>query len=163
MADFKQYLQERFKGVTRLAVLGAGSMLKADDAAGCVIVEKLKAAIQNENVLLCIGETAPENYSGKICAFMPSHLLLIDAADMGATPGEIAEINPDDVGGPTFCSHMLPLRIMVRYIVAHTGAEAVLLGLQYESIAFDGEMTKAMASTVEMLTKALTAFIDESL
>lgn len=160
MEALKAYLLDRFKGVTRLAVLGAGSMLKADDAAGCMVVENLKAAIKNENVLLCVGETAPENYSGKICAFNPSHLLLIDAADVGAAPGEIVEINPADVGGPTFCSHMLPLRVMVRYIEAHTGVDTVLLGLQYKSIAFDGEMTKPMAEAVDKLTRALTAFIE---
>ncbi len=163
MESLKQYLNERFKGATRLAILGAGSMLKADDAAGCVIVENLKAAVNSPNVLLCVGETAPENYSGKICSFKPTHVLLLDAADVGAAPGEIIEINPTDVGGPTFCSHMLPLRIMVSYIVDQTDADATLLGIQYQSIEFDGEMTQPMKAAVEALTNSLAQFIQENL
>jgi hydrogenase maturation protease len=161
MPSLLSYLQERFSGVFRLAILGAGSMLKADDAAGCLVVENLKAAIgSHPNVLLCIGETAPENYSGKICAFKPSHLLLLDAADVGAAPGEIVEINPEDVGGPTFCSHMLPLKIMVNYIVNETRADAVLLGMQYETIKFDGRMSQKMEKAVQTLSDALLELIE---
>ncbi len=163
MQSLKSYLEARFAGAKRLAILGAGSVLKADDAAGCVIVENLKAIVNNPNVLLCVGETAPENYSGKICAFQPTHVLLLDAADVGGVPGEVVEINPSDVGGPTFCSHMLPLRIMVSYIVDQTGADTALLGIQYQSIAFDAEMTAPVKAAVDALTGALAGFIGENL
>ncbi len=159
-------LEARLQKVTRLAVLGAGSVLRADDAAGIRVVENLQSAfssLQLSNLLLCIGETAPENYSGKIKAFAPSHLLLVDAANLGTKVGEIVEINPEDVGGPTFCSHMLPLRVMIDYIRSGTELDVVLLGIQSQSLAFDGEMTPEVAQAVEALSKGLCSIITERL
>jgi hydrogenase 3 maturation protease len=97
------FLKEHFGAAHRLAILGAGSVLKADDAAGVRVAEALQAALTPErcpNLLLCAGETAPENFSGKIKGFAPTHLLVLDAADLGRAPGAIVEIQPKDVGGP---------------------------------------------------------------
>jgi len=160
------FLKERLKKAQRLAVLGAGSTLRGDDAAGMCIVEELQAAFnaeQNPQILFCPGETAPENYSGKINQFCPTHLLVIDAADIGETPGSIVEIRPEDVGGPMYCSHMLPLRVMIRYLAQETGADVTLLGIQYKSIAFDTGMTDEMRAAVDELSGALKRVIRELL
>lgn len=152
-------LKERLKGVHKLAVLGAGSVLRADDAAGVRILENLLATLDPKKypeLLLCAGETAPENFSGKIRIFCPTHLLVIDAADVGQPPGAIVQINPQDVGGPTFCSHMLPLRVMIDYLTEETGAEITLLGIQYKSIKFDGEMTSEIQAAIDEVCCALS-------
>lgn len=149
-------LKQWLLGARRLAVLGAGSVLKADDGAGVLLVERLLERFQSgPRLLLCPGETAPENFSGKIKAFEPTHLLVVDAADLGEAPGTIMEINPQDVGGPTFCSHMLPLRVMIDYLAAETGAKVLLLGIQPESIEFDAPMTPAVKAAVEELCGVL--------
>ena len=162
MNDFSLYLSERLRGFSRLAVLGVGSVLRADDAAGMQIVQALSEIIppaSNPDVRFFAGETAPENFSGKIKQFMPSHLLIVDAADVGLTPGSVAEISPDDVGGPSFCSHMLPLKIMIDYLIAETGADVILLGLQYKSLAFDGPMTPEMNQAVDDVCHTLVQII----
>jgi len=151
-------LKNWLKGFQSLAVLGAGSVLKADDAAGVRVVEGLEAALgvkARPDVLLCAGETAPENFSGKIRRFSPTHLLVVDAADVGQAPGSIVEIDPKDVGGPTFCSHMLPLRVMIEYLEQETGAKVLLLGIQPRSIAFDGPMSAEVKAAVEAVCGAL--------
>ncbi len=156
------FLKERLGGAKRLAVLGAGSLLKADDGAGVIVTEQLMEACPPEHypdLLCCPGETAPENFSGKIISFKPDHLLVVDAADIGQEPGTIQEIDPQDVGGPTFCSHMLPLRVMIDFIVAHTNVPVTLLGIQPQSIDFDAPMTPVMEEAVEALCQGLTAVI----
>ncbi len=158
MNDIRTLLQSRLSGVRRLAVLGAGSVLKADDGAGVALVERLQEAFppaRYPGLLLCPGETAPENFTGKIKAFQPDHILVLDAADLGLAPGTVAEINHRDVGGPTFCSHMLPLRVMIDYLAVETGADITLLGLQPQSIAFDAPMTPVVEAAVAELTKTL--------
>jgi hydrogenase 3 maturation protease len=158
------FLKERLMDAQRLAVLGAGSTLRGDDAAGMRIVEALQAEFdlkQYPQLLLCPGETAPENYSGKIRQFQPTHFLVIDAADVNAPPGSIVEIRPEDVGGPTFCSHMLPLRVMIRYLSQETGTDVTLLGIQYKSIEFDTGMTDEVQAAVNELSCALRRFIRE--
>ena len=160
------FLRARLNGVKRLAVLGVGSTLRADDGAGMLIAQRLQEAYAGEksgNVQFYAGETAPENFSGKIKAFCPSHLLIIDAADLGQAPGTVAQIDPEDVGGPAFCSHMLPLKVMIRYLEEETGAFIILLGIQYKSLDFDAAVTKEVSETVDSLCAALKTVIDEFL
>ena len=157
-------LREWLGGARRLAVLGAGSTLRADDGAGVRVVEILRGIMAGKecpSLLLCPGETAPENYSGTIRRFGPSHVLAVDAADMGGEPGSVARIDPGDVGGPTFCSHMLPLRVMIDYLAAETGASVLLLGIQPESTAFDAPMTPKVEKAVEELCGCLAGLIGE--
>jgi hydrogenase 3 maturation protease len=166
LKDLYDFLTDRLRGVKKLAVLGAGSILRADDAAGVMAVENLMADCSIDkypNVRFYLGETAPENYSGNIRIFCPTHLLIIDAADLGQKPGDIVDINPETVGGPTFCSHMLPLKIMIDYLISETGAAVTLLGIQYKNIAFDTAMTPEIKEAVEEVCETLKKVIDELL
>lgn len=166
MKSLHEFLLERLRGVKKLAVLGAGSVLRADDAAGVMVVEKLMADCSIEehpNLRFYLGETAPENYSGNIRIFCPTHLLIIDAADLGQKPGDIVDINPEDVGGPTFCSHMLPLKVMIDYLISETGTAVILIGIQYKNIAFDTDMTIEIKKAVDEIYITLKLVIDELL
>jgi hydrogenase maturation protease HycI len=162
--DIGKFLKEWLDGAQRLAIVGVGSTLRGDDAAGMCVVERLAGEYPEESnprLLFCPGETAPENFSGKIRAFNPTHLLLIDAADIGLAPGEIVEIAPEKVGGPGFLSHMLPLKVLVTYLAGDTGTKALLLGIQYQSLEFDGPLTPEVASAVDNLCDALRCAIGE--
>jgi hydrogenase 3 maturation protease len=162
MENLYAFLSERIGGFTRLAVLGVGSVLRADDAAGMEIVRILEERLAPEQscVRLFGGETAPENFCGSIKRFAPTHLLIVDAADVGLFPGQFADICPQDVGGPTYCTHMLPLKIMVDYLVRETGAEVTLLGIQYRTLEFDGEMSPEVKAAVGTVCDALHRVID---
>jgi hydrogenase 3 maturation protease len=157
LKEIRDFLSDRLKGFTRLAVLGVGSVLRADDAAGMEVVRRMEE--QNQSlppaVRFFAGETAPENFSGSIKRFAPSHLLIVDAADVGLYPGEFADIDPADVGGPSFLSHMLPLKIMVDYLAAETGARVTLLGIQYRTLEFDGPMCAEVEAAVQKVCGAL--------
>jgi len=160
LAAYDDFLRKLLGGARRIAVLGVGSTLRADDAAGMALVERLQKEFPAwENVRFYAGETAPENFSGCIRAFRPSHILVVDAADLGLAPGCLAQIDHKDVGGPTFCSHMLPLRIMLDYLADETGARIVLLGIQHQSLVFDGEITPPVQGTVDDLCGSLARVI----
>lgn len=161
MNEIDLFLSDRLTGFHRLAILGVGSVLRSDDAAGMEVVRRLEERLcpMPRSVRLFAGETAPENFSGSIKRFAPSHLLILDAADVGLNPGEFADIQPADVGGPCFLTHMLPLKVMVDYLVAETGAEVTLLGIQYRTLAFDGPLSPEINQAVEALCGALTRTI----
>jgi len=164
LVSLYDFLLEKLQGVKRLSILGAGSFMRADDAAGVMITENLSSFYGDEkckNIQLCTGETAPENFSGKIKKFSPTHLLIIDAADLGLEPGSIAEINPCKIGGPSYCSHMLPLKIMIDYLEKETNASVTLIGIQFKNINFDQPMTAEIQETVDELCNVLKAIIDE--
>jgi hydrogenase 3 maturation protease len=159
--DVSRFLARRLRGYERLAVLGVGSVLRSDDAAGMEVVRRLGESLcpVPPNVGLFAGETAPENLSGSIKRFAPTHLLVVDAADVGLNPGDCTDILPTSVGGPTFLSHMLPLKLMTDYLVLETGAAVTLLGVQYKTLAFDGPLSPEIERAVEKICDALKGII----
>jgi hydrogenase 3 maturation protease len=162
MSELRDFLCERLAGTKRLAILGVGSLLRGDDAAGMLIVERLMEAFAPQdypNLMICGGGTAPENFSGNVRLFAPDHMLIVDAADAGCEPGSIVDIPRSEIGGPSFSSHMLPLKIMVDYLVNETGTNVTMLGLQYKDIAFGEDLSPEMHEAVDELTKALLAAI----
>lgn len=166
MENLYDFLAERLNGVKKLAVLGAGSVLRADDAAGVLVVKNLMNIFGRggcRNLGLYAGETAPENFSGKIRRFCPSHLLLIDAADAGRIPGSIMHMQPAEVGGISFCSHMLPLRIMSEFLEKETGTAVTLIGIQYKNIDFDAKVTQEVQEAVDEISEVLERTIRERL
>ena len=62
----------------RIAVMGVGSELRNDDAAGMRLIEKLRKSINRENVIFIVGGTAPENFTGVIKDFKPDELIIVD-------------------------------------------------------------------------------------
>ncbi len=86
-------LKNRLLGAAKIAVLGIGSRLKGDDAGGVIAAEDLRGALSKNfeklNVGIFIGGTAPENVTSEIKRFKPSHLIIVDAADMTGEPRDI--------------------------------------------------------------------------
>ena len=127
-----------------MAIVGIGAELRGDDAAGLRVIALLEDALSKRPPRIpCrtfIGGTAPENVTGAVRTFNPSHILFIDAADLGCEPGAFSEIDPEQTGGASFSTHTLPIGVIVQYLVATTEAEALLVGIQPRSLAYATEM-----------------------
>ena len=87
------YLEEHLRSCLtdseKIVILGAGSVLKGDDAAGMLVIEKLEHSLDNlPQVLLVAGSTAPENFTGVIKGFQPGHIFIVDAAHLEEEPGK---------------------------------------------------------------------------
>lgn len=126
-------------GGSKVAFLGAGSPLRADDSVGLYIVNELKSRLtahSGQELRFCLGESAPENFSGEIRDFGTTHLVIIDAADMGEVPGTMKMIAQDQIGGTSFSTHMLPLKMLTDYLVMTTGCQVFVVGVQPKSLVF---------------------------
>ena len=153
MSAVQTLLAEILAGARRVAILGCGSQLCGDDAAGVQIAERLSDL--GENVQVYCGGTAPENFTGEIKKFRPDALLVIDAADMGLPPGQAAMIPPEDIGGVSFSTHMLPLKIMLDYMRREIGCRISLLGIQGAELEFGADMTPEVSAAVDEIVSAL--------
>ena len=147
-----QELKNKLKGANRVVVLGVGSDLRGDDAAGVIIVEEIeKKKIPNYATLL--GGTAPENLTGEIKRLGPSHLVIIDAAEMNEAPGTIKLVRMDQIGGFSFSTHALPMKLMVDFILQDISCEVYFIAIQPKSLAFgaavSGEVRSAIKTVVE--------------
>lgn len=128
--DIKEYFKQNIKLGKKYAVLGIGSVLRSDDAAGMYFIEFCEKMIKQDDVLLIGGSTAPENFTGVIKDFSPEILFIIDAAHIGLLPGECKILDENDIGGMPFTTHMLPLSVIVKYLESEANCEVVFIGIQ---------------------------------
>lgn len=156
-ADLSSFLT----GATRVVVVGVGSELRGDDAVGIEIVRKLCGRIKSPNVLLLDGGVAPENCTSKISRFKPTHIILIDAADFGAKPGDVVVADPGAIGGRSVSTHTIPLSILAGYLKEQTGAEIVLLGIQPGQVGLGSKMCEAVKSSMDKILDILTEVLKQ--
>lgn len=152
MEGLKEYLEPLVKNSGRLVVLGAGSVLRADDAAGVLVAEGLIEELGGESfprLKIINGSTAPENFTGVIKKFQPDQVIIVDAADFHGMPGDIAVIDPQVIGGVSFSTHMLPLKIMMEYLRQEVGCNIFVLGIQPADFSFGGEISLEVKKAVQ--------------
>ncbi|ABK98229.1 hydrogenase 3 maturation endopeptidase HyCI [Pelobacter propionicus] len=149
--QMSETLKARLEGCRRVALLGIGSELRGDDAAGILVVREMGKLV-SEGPFRCLdvagfeGANAPENVTGYIRSYKPSHILVVDAAEIGAQVGFCREISISEISETNFSTHTLPLKVIADYLEQSTGADIVVLGIQPGPVGF------AMAPTLELVT-----------
>lgn len=152
MENLKKTLKSRLHNSKKIAVLGVGSELRGDDVAGVLAAEGLSGLA---GVGVFAGSTAPESMTGEIKRFKPTHLVIIDAADMGLAPGSVKSIAPADIGGISFCTHSLPMNILADYLIEETGCEVVFIGIQPKSVVFGSALSDEVKRAVASITAVI--------
>jgi len=155
MPDLSRLLEQYLKGAKRIALLAVGSELRADDAAGLLIAQKLLPFSKTKKLCpklkIFVGETAPENLTGEIRKFNPDHLVILDSADTGKKPGTVMSISPQEVGGISFSTHQLPLKLMIQYLQESLSCAVTIVGVQPGDLHFGAPMSKEVrASSLEV-------------
>lgn len=103
------------------------------------------------------GSSAPENCTGPIRTQAPSHLILIDAAHLGAQPGTISLLEREQITGISFCTHALPLNVIVDFIAASNPQlkDVLLLGIQPQEMGFDEPLTPVLEEVAHAVAATL--------
>ncbi len=142
----------------RVAIVGIGSTIRRDDAAGLRVVELLESRELKE-VLLLRTETVPESYTGVIRDFAPTRVILIDAAAFGGYPGDARTILPDRISNATVSTHSLPLNVFIGYVSKTICPNVVLIGIQ----GADNGMGEGLTPEVEEGAKRIATLLEELL
>jgi hydrogenase 3 maturation protease len=129
--DFNLRLKKRLTGARRIAIVGIGDELLPVDRLGMIIAREIEA-LQLSGVRVFFAGTMPESITGPIREFHPDHVLMIDAADMGASPGTVAIIQPGRIKASLFSTHALPLSAVMEFIGKDIGTRVTLVGIQPE-------------------------------
>jgi hydrogenase maturation protease HycI len=150
------FLETFHNKVERLSILGVGSDLRADDAAGVLVVRRLSKRLgeqYNGRLQLVDGGPAPENCTGEISAFRPSHLLLIDAADLQKAPGTREWLPLEALNGAAFSSHTLPLAFIINYILQVAPCTVSVIGIQPADMTAFSPVSPAVKQAVTKLVR----------
>ncbi|TEB11828.1 hydrogenase 3 maturation endopeptidase HyCI [Pelotomaculum propionicicum] len=139
-------LSKRLKG--RVFLVGIGNILRGDDAAGPLLIERLAGKVKAD---LLDASEVPESYIGRIAGRRPDTIMLVDAADMGADPGAIAIIEIENLREQSFSSHQMGLNLFMRCLQTVTGADVFLLGIQPRVTGFGAKFSPKVAETIHCL------------
>jgi len=123
-------------------VLGIGNTLKGDDGIGAYVAEKINEHLKKaesaggaEDTAAINCGTVVENYTSAIREYEPDLLILVDAADMGLSPGAYRSIPPEKIGVMCLSTHNIPLSLLMSY-VSEFCHKIVLLGIQPAGMNF---------------------------
>ncbi len=104
--DWRERLAASLEGLRRLAVLGIGNELYGDDGAGVALARLLaQSGIAPGMMQAFEAGPAPENFTGSLRKFMPSHVLMVDAANLGLEPGSTRSPGPASAPTPCPCTY----------------------------------------------------------
>ncbi len=148
MTDLLDKLRERLKG--KVLLVGLGNSMRGDDGSGPKIIEMLDGKVKAD--LLDVGEV-PESYTGRILAAQADTIVLIDAADFGAAPGDLAILEPEDFTGCSVSTHRMSLGLFSRYIKENSHADVFALGIQAAETGLGESMSPAVTRSVQNLAE----------
>jgi hydrogenase 3 maturation protease len=120
------------KDATVVVIIGMGNELRADDAVGLYVVRLLKPS-SNTRLEVFEGHMTPEVYIGPACASHPSHVLIVDAAELGKKPGAWQILSADNIDQGLFTTHTIPAVEVAAEIKRRCNAYVVFLGIQPKS------------------------------
>jgi hydrogenase 3 maturation protease len=158
MPNLEKFLKNRLKDADRVALLAIGSEFRGDDAAGLLVANNITKSIKrtNKRFKIFIGATAPENLTGDIKRFDPSHILLIDSVDFHDKPGSIVVLSPRDIGdGVSFSTHKMPARVLMQYFTKSFECDPVLIGIQPLTVDFGKNPSRVVVSAAREIAGAI--------
>ncbi len=107
-----------------------------------------------------MGETAPENLTGEIRRFAPSHLVIVDSVDFGREPGTVVAADPVEITGISFSTHRLPLFVLTDYIEREMPCRILIIGLQPMTLGLFHEVSAPVAAALDAFSETLIKAIE---
>jgi hydrogenase 3 maturation protease len=154
----EEYLRMRLMGVKRLLVLGVGNEFEGDDGVGIVLARRLKKRWRSSRRFRAIDAgLTPENSIAAIRRFDPSHVLLVDATDMGLPPGSVRIIEREMISGLTISTHSLSLSLIAEYLEKEMGTNVTVVGIQPLNVGSGQRISEPVAQSLNSLENVLSS------
>jgi hydrogenase 3 maturation protease len=155
----KKTLQSRLLKAERVAVLGIGSELLGDDGVGTWIASQIESfavkSKQGSRLKAFLGCTAPENVTGQIKRFKPTHIIIVDAGSFGENSGAIKLVSPEEIEGVSFSTHRLPLKFLSQYLIQSLGCTIIFFLIQPKSLDFGSPISPEVKRSARKLLSAI--------
>ena len=161
--DWQAPLGGLLRDSKKIVLLGAGSDLRADDAAGLMVCRAVQKKLpkKQDRMTVIMGETAPENFTGPIVRLKPDLVILVDAVEAGQPAGTIMLFDPENLDETNlFSSHKLPAKVLVQYLkLSLPDCRIIIVGIQPGTLVFG----KPVAPVIKKSASKLALFIDKKI
>lgn len=156
MENLRKNLKAKLNNFNKLLIIGVGSELRGDDAVGLVIAGALqKALAKNKKIKIISAGPSPENFTGEIKRFNPSHIIIIDACEAGKDAGFIAVIDARDIRGDSISTHRMPLSVFINYLDNFIKSDIIIIGIQPKTIGFNACLSEEMNKSIDIISNLL--------
>jgi hydrogenase 3 maturation protease len=119
-------LQERVTS-KNILILGVGNRARGDDGIGSYLVRRLQKKISIP--VIDAGEM-PEKSLAQIESSGADLVLIVDAADMGVTPGEFSLLELDELKNMGVSTHTADLSLLFNIIPKHKRPHGLVVAVQ---------------------------------
>ena len=115
-----------------------------DDSVGPYIADKLR--LNDIEVFDC--GVVPENFTSLVKKYNPKNLVIIDAVEMGLSPGEIRIVPKEKIGVMHISTHGIPISVLIKYL-EQSVKKIIFIGIQPKSMS--GELTDVIKRSADQL------------
>jgi len=155
-------LTEFFSGRDKTVILGVGNIQKGDDAAGALCAEALIKKFGNTilgNIKIINGAETPENFTGEIRRFKPSHVLIIDTVIADQKPGSIFIVDQQRIDNTDVSTHRMSLFMLCRFLEESIGCRVLIIGIEPKKVDFDTMLSKNVQNSIGSLVDFISNFL----
>ncbi len=131
-----------------ILILGVGNRLRQDDGIGSYLVKRLQKRV---SIPMIDAGDVPENYIGPIENSGANFVLVVDAADFGGSPGEIALIELDKIKNFGISTHTANLSLLFKVIPQDKRPDVLLVAIQPGSTELGQGLTDAVRDSLDGL------------
>ncbi|MEW5939020.1 MAG: hydrogenase maturation protease [Chloroflexota bacterium] len=150
-SDFFEEFRQRVEG-KRVLILGVGNRMRGDDGLGSRMIARLKGKL--DLPMLDAGDV-PENFLGPIEDARADLVLVIDAADLRASPGDLALLELNQLGGMAVSTHTVNLGLLFKVIPASRRPQVLVLAVQPQSTEFGAGLSREIRSAMDGIESLL--------
>jgi len=140
-------IRERVNG-RKVLLLGVGNRLRGDDGVGSYLVKRLQKRIR---IPVIDAGDVPENYIGPIESSGANLVVIVDAADLGAQPGEIALVELGQLKDFGVSTHSANLSLLFKVIPKEKRPDALLVAIQPGSTEAGRGLSDAVRESLDGL------------
>ena len=138
-------------------IVGVGNTLRGDDGAGPLVCQELEAILPDHVI---DAGTVPENHIGKIIKKAPQVLVIIDAIDHGAQPGNIRVFRADEINSMAISSHSLSPALFVDVVLNDISPDVYLIGIQPKHISLGRPPSPEVSRSAQTLASLIRRAYD---
>lgn len=125
------------------------------------LYDKLSALTtkNTDDVFLLNTESTPENYTHEIRTLKPSHIIIVDAVEFEADPGEMLIIQKQQIDTFNVSTHSMPISFIINYIEETIGSKIMTIGIQPKEMKVVNEVSDEVKESVEELADILVELV----
>lgn len=147
---------------TRLAIVGVGNPMRADDYVGSYTVKAIMEATDGalpEGAYLFDAEDSVEALIGSLAKLGLKHVIFIDACEMGLPPGQANLLSVAETSYPFFTTHGIPLKVLSDRLLS--GSKVWVLAIQPKQTEFDASLSDEIQLTATNVSELITRSLIE--